>query len=191
MTLIISGRSCCDIMFGYEYLSCVKLCFYSASVRLPLWRGAQGGEKQLSGAAVGDPAVRRTKPRHRLFAGSQPGWTIRGLDRSEWHTNVWYTLQGQYKVEMNHYSKNPPFLFVCLWAQMFKKYNESRQPLVNTGCVSYGIQVSGLHAGQIYRFRVSAVSAAGVGCASLPSESVVAQTQPGELSQLLRPNIKV
>ncbi|XP_028281957.1 myomesin-3 isoform X2 [Parambassis ranga] len=40
-------------------------------------------------------------------------------------------------------------------------------------------KVTGLHTGQIYRFRVSAVNAAGVGCASLPSEPVVAQTQPG------------
>ncbi|XP_041798194.1 myomesin-3 [Chelmon rostratus] len=40
-------------------------------------------------------------------------------------------------------------------------------------------KVSGLQAGQTYRLRVSAVNEAGVGCASLPSEPVTAQTQPG------------
>uniref|UniRef100_UPI003AB0E41C myomesin-3 n=1 Tax=Centroberyx gerrardi TaxID=166262 RepID=UPI003AB0E41C len=40
-------------------------------------------------------------------------------------------------------------------------------------------RVSGLQAGQTYRLRVSAVNAAGVGGASLPSEPVTAQTQPG------------
>lgn len=40
-------------------------------------------------------------------------------------------------------------------------------------------KVSGLRAGQTYRFRVSAVNEAGVGWASLPSEPVTAQTQPG------------
>nr|XP_046254368.1 myomesin-3 [Scatophagus argus]XP_046254370.1 myomesin-3 [Scatophagus argus] len=40
-------------------------------------------------------------------------------------------------------------------------------------------KVSGLQAGQTYRLRVSAVSEAGVGCASLPTEPVTAQTQPG------------
>ncbi|KAG7216849.1 hypothetical protein INR49_001503 [Caranx melampygus] len=40
-------------------------------------------------------------------------------------------------------------------------------------------KVSGLQAGQTYRFRVSAVNEAGVGMASLPSEPVTAQTKPG------------
>ncbi|KAM9353647.1 myomesin-3 [Symphorus nematophorus] len=40
-------------------------------------------------------------------------------------------------------------------------------------------KVSGLQAGQTYRFRVSAVNEAGVGCASLPTEPVTAETQPG------------
>ncbi|XP_073341600.1 myomesin-3 [Pagrus major] len=40
-------------------------------------------------------------------------------------------------------------------------------------------KVSGLLAGQTYRLRVSAVNEAGVGCASLPTEPVTAQTQPG------------
>uniref|UniRef100_UPI0037E74D27 myomesin-3 n=1 Tax=Semicossyphus pulcher TaxID=241346 RepID=UPI0037E74D27 len=40
-------------------------------------------------------------------------------------------------------------------------------------------KVSGLEAGQTYRLRVSAVNEAGVGCASLPTEPVTAQTQPG------------
>ncbi|XP_023271028.1 myomesin-3 [Seriola lalandi dorsalis] len=40
-------------------------------------------------------------------------------------------------------------------------------------------KVSGLQAGQTYRLRVSAVNEAGVGCASLPSEPVTAQTKPG------------
>ncbi|XP_047454895.1 myomesin-3 [Mugil cephalus] len=40
-------------------------------------------------------------------------------------------------------------------------------------------KVSGLQEGQTYRFRVSAVNEAGVGCASLPSEPVTALTQPG------------
>ncbi|TMS10552.1 Myomesin-2 [Larimichthys crocea] len=40
-------------------------------------------------------------------------------------------------------------------------------------------EVSGLQAGQTYRLRVSAVNEAGVGCASLPTEPVTAQTQPG------------
>lgn len=40
-------------------------------------------------------------------------------------------------------------------------------------------QVSGLRAGQSYRFRVSAVNQAGAGMASLPSEPVTAQTLPG------------
>lgn len=56
--------------------------------------------------------------------------------------------------------------------------------MVNILCVSYDIQVSGLQAGQTYRFRVSAVNEAGVSCASLPTEPVTAQTQPGQLSWL-------
>ncbi|XP_070767678.1 myomesin-3 [Enoplosus armatus] len=40
-------------------------------------------------------------------------------------------------------------------------------------------KVSGLQAGQTYRLRVSAVNEAGVGCASLPTEPVTAQTRPG------------
>ncbi|XP_076016919.1 myomesin-3 [Genypterus blacodes] len=40
-------------------------------------------------------------------------------------------------------------------------------------------KVSGLQAGGTYRFRVSAVNEAGVGCPSLPSEPITAQTQPG------------
>uniref|UniRef100_A0A4W6BZW8 Myomesin 3 n=1 Tax=Lates calcarifer TaxID=8187 RepID=A0A4W6BZW8_LATCA len=40
-------------------------------------------------------------------------------------------------------------------------------------------KVSGLQAGQTYCFRVSAVNEAGVGCPSLPSEPVTAQTKPG------------
>ncbi|KAM9851740.1 myomesin-3 [Aulostomus maculatus] len=40
-------------------------------------------------------------------------------------------------------------------------------------------KVSGLQAGQTYRLRVLAVNEAGVGSASLPSESVTAQTCPG------------
>ncbi|XP_076593460.1 myomesin-3 [Chaetodon auriga] len=40
-------------------------------------------------------------------------------------------------------------------------------------------KVSGLQAGQTYRLRVSAVNEAGVGCASLASEPVTAQTRPG------------
>uniref|UniRef100_A0A8D3DFV6 Myomesin 3 n=1 Tax=Scophthalmus maximus TaxID=52904 RepID=A0A8D3DFV6_SCOMX len=40
-------------------------------------------------------------------------------------------------------------------------------------------QVSGLQAGQTYRFRVSAVNEAGMGFASLPTEPVTAQTTPG------------
>lgn len=35
--------------------------------------------------------------------------------------------------------------------------------------------------GETYRFRVSAINEAGVGHASLPSEPVIAQTQPGKL----------
>ena len=41
------------------------------------------------------------------------------------------------------------------------------------------LQVSGLQAGQTYRFRVSAVNEGGVGRASLPSEPVTVWTQPG------------
>ncbi|XP_070691358.1 myomesin-3 [Pempheris klunzingeri] len=40
-------------------------------------------------------------------------------------------------------------------------------------------KVTGLEAGQTYRLRVSAVNEAGVGCASLPTEPITAQTQPG------------
>ncbi|XP_056142190.1 myomesin-3 [Lampris incognitus] len=40
-------------------------------------------------------------------------------------------------------------------------------------------KVTGLQAGQTYRFRVSAVNAVGVGGTSLPTEPVTAQTQPG------------
>uniref|UniRef100_A0AAX7SVB4 Myomesin 3 n=1 Tax=Astatotilapia calliptera TaxID=8154 RepID=A0AAX7SVB4_ASTCA len=40
-------------------------------------------------------------------------------------------------------------------------------------------KVSGLQVGETYRFRVSAINEAGVGHASLPSEPVIAQTQPG------------
>uniref|UniRef100_A0A669F8S2 Myomesin 3 n=1 Tax=Oreochromis niloticus TaxID=8128 RepID=A0A669F8S2_ORENI len=40
-------------------------------------------------------------------------------------------------------------------------------------------KVSGLQVGETYRFRVSAINEAGVGRASLPSEPVIAQTQPG------------
>ncbi|XP_015230877.1 PREDICTED: myomesin-3-like [Cyprinodon variegatus] len=40
-------------------------------------------------------------------------------------------------------------------------------------------KVTGLQTGQTYRFRVSAVNKAGVGRASLPSEPVTVQTQPG------------
>ncbi|XP_074539735.1 myomesin-3 [Halichoeres trimaculatus] len=40
-------------------------------------------------------------------------------------------------------------------------------------------KVSGLQAGQTYRLRVSAVNEAGVSCASLPTEPVIAQTRPG------------
>ncbi|XP_044064347.1 myomesin-3 isoform X2 [Siniperca chuatsi] len=40
-------------------------------------------------------------------------------------------------------------------------------------------KASGLQAGQTYRLRVSAVNKAGVGSASLPTEPVTAQTQPG------------
>ncbi|XP_030606297.1 myomesin-3-like [Archocentrus centrarchus] len=40
-------------------------------------------------------------------------------------------------------------------------------------------KVSGLQVGETYRLRVLAVNEAGVGCASLPSEPVMAQTQPG------------
>lgn len=46
------------------------------------------------------------------------------------------------------------------------------------------MQVSGLEAGQTYRLRVAAVNEAGVGCASLPSEPVTAQTRPGQPSRL-------
>lgn len=35
--------------------------------------------------------------------------------------------------------------------------------------------------GETYRFRVLAINEAGVGHASLPSEPVIAQTQPGKL----------
>ncbi|MEQ2290811.1 hypothetical protein AMECASPLE_006752, partial [Ameca splendens] len=40
-------------------------------------------------------------------------------------------------------------------------------------------KVTGLQTGHTYRFRVSAVNSAGVGRASLPSEPVTVQTQPG------------
>uniref|UniRef100_A0AAQ5YSJ1 Myomesin 3 n=1 Tax=Amphiprion ocellaris TaxID=80972 RepID=A0AAQ5YSJ1_AMPOC len=40
-------------------------------------------------------------------------------------------------------------------------------------------KVSDLQTGQTYRFRVSAINEAGVGCASLPTEPVTAETQPG------------
>lgn len=50
--------------------------------------------------------------------------------------------------------------------------------------MSYDIQVSGLQAGQTYRFRVSAVNEAGRGRPSLPTEPVVAETQPGQPSSL-------
>ncbi|KAK0142941.1 Myomesin-3 [Merluccius polli] len=40
-------------------------------------------------------------------------------------------------------------------------------------------KASGLKTGQTYRFRVSAVNQAGVGGASLPTELITAQTQPG------------
>uniref|UniRef100_A0A3Q4GV39 Myomesin 3 n=1 Tax=Neolamprologus brichardi TaxID=32507 RepID=A0A3Q4GV39_NEOBR len=40
-------------------------------------------------------------------------------------------------------------------------------------------KVSALQMGETYRFRVSAINEAGVGHASLPSEPVIAQTQPG------------
>ncbi|XP_031709040.1 myomesin-3 [Anarrhichthys ocellatus] len=40
-------------------------------------------------------------------------------------------------------------------------------------------KVSGLQAGQTYRLRVSAVNEAGVGCASLPTEPVTAESRPG------------
>ncbi|XP_045900459.1 myomesin-3 [Micropterus dolomieu] len=40
-------------------------------------------------------------------------------------------------------------------------------------------KVSGLQVGQIYRLRVLAVNEAGVGCASLPTEPVTAQTRQG------------
>lgn len=53
-------------------------------------------------------------------------------------------------------------------------------------CFFYDIQVSGLQAGQTYRLRVSAVNEAGVGCASLPTEPVTAQTLPGQPSCLQR-----
>lgn len=56
--------------------------------------------------------------------------------------------------------------------------------MVNIWCVSYDIQVSSLQVGQTYRFRVLAVNEAGVSCASLPTEPVTAQTQPGQLSRL-------
>lgn len=46
----------------------------------------------------------------------------------------------------------------------------------------HNFQVSGLQAGQTYRLRVSAVNDAGVGCASLPTEPVTAQTEPGQPS---------
>ncbi|XP_029360148.1 myomesin-3 isoform X2 [Echeneis naucrates] len=40
-------------------------------------------------------------------------------------------------------------------------------------------KVADLQTGQTYRFRVSAVNKAGVGCPSLPSEPITAQTKPG------------
>jgi len=47
-------------------------------------------------------------------------------------------------------------------------------------CCFYDIQVSGLQAGQTYRLRVLAVNEAGVGWASLPTEPVTAEAQPGQ-----------
>ena len=73
-----------------HYSGFLFLCTYSASarqrwpwrpyslflwplllpLRLSIWPGAPGGEKQLSGAAVGGSVVRRKEPRHWLFAGN-------------------------------------------------------------------------------------------------------------------------
>lgn len=60
---------------------------------------------------------------------------------------------------------------------------------MNISCVSYDIQVSDLQAGHTYRLRVLAVNEAGVGCPSLPTEPVTAQTPPGQPSWLHTPFI--
>lgn len=55
---------------------------------------------------------------------------------------------------------------------------------MNISCVSYDTQVSDLQAGHTYRLRVLAVNEAGVGCPSLPTEPVTAQTPAGQPSRL-------
>ncbi|KAK7158319.1 hypothetical protein R3I93_009509 [Phoxinus phoxinus] len=57
--------------------------------------------------------------------------------------------------------------------------SEDWTPVTSEAVTETHLKVSGLKAGQMYRLRVSAVNAAGVGMSSVPSEPVRAQTKAG------------